>query len=130
MVPYPVAAILTKLAAESSLVFDLNGSYPKLAALHAKLKAEPALASYFASDAYCTFAVNNPQYANYVGSGYGSGPFGPTIRREVTLGGGKGGGKGKGFGSSGGHSKGGRGRGKGGGGRGSYGSRGRGRGAW
>ena len=48
------------------------------------LQAEPALAAYFASDFYTKYAFNNPMPpAHFVGSGFGSGPFGPTTETLV-----------------------------------------------
>jgi len=71
------------MCAEEGVAFDLAKTYPKLKALHAKMRAEPTLAAYFASDAYGKFAMNNAMYANFVGKGFGSGPFGPTTRTDV-----------------------------------------------
>lgn len=39
--------------------FDLS-VYPKLKKLHQRMKGDPKLALYFASDAYKSYAVNNP----------------------------------------------------------------------
>ena len=71
------------MAAETGVAFDLK-ALPKLAALHANFKADPNLASYFASDAFTKYAVNNAMYANYNGAQY-EGPFGPTTRTDVSF---------------------------------------------
>ena len=73
-----------EMCAEMGITFYLEIAYPKLSALHAAFKAEPALASYFASDNY-KWSLNNPNFANYCGKAYGTGPYGPTIRRDVTF---------------------------------------------
>lgn len=72
------------MCAEMGVANSLAADYPKLAALHAALKAEPSLAPYFASDAYAAYAVNNPLYTNFKGKGF-SGTFGPTTRIDVTF---------------------------------------------
>jgi len=71
------------MCTETGVAFDLAKSYPKLKALHAKMRAEPSLAAYFASDAYAKFAMNNAMYAVFVGKAYGDGPFGPTTRTDI-----------------------------------------------
>merc|ERR1712228_417115 len=72
------------MCAETDDVEFEASAYPKLMALHASFKAEPKLASYFASDAYCKYAMNNPLYTHFSGSGFGEGPFGPTVSEEIT----------------------------------------------
>ena len=59
--------------------------FPKLVALHAKVKSDPALAAYFKADMYAKYAYNNAMYANFVGSGYGNGPFGNTTKEVITM---------------------------------------------
>jgi len=71
------------MCTDEGVAFELN-KYPKLAALHAKVKADPALAGYFASDQYAKFAVNNAMYANYNGKHF-DGKFGGTLRYDVTF---------------------------------------------
>ena len=61
------------------------GSKAKLSALHRAMKADPALATYFASDFYCKYAVNNAMYSWFCGAGYGKGPFGPTVEEAVKV---------------------------------------------
>jgi len=56
----------------------------KLMALHAAVKADAALAKYFAADCYGKYAFNNAMYTNFCGKQY-DGTFGPTVRE--TLGG-------------------------------------------
>ena len=73
-----------KMCTETGVAFELETAFPKLAALHRTMKADPKLAKYFASDPYTKYAVNNAMYANYNGAHY-KGPYGPTIRVEVTL---------------------------------------------
>jgi len=65
------------MMAEGGLDFDWK-KFPKLFALRNTIKADPALATYFKSDAYCKYAVNNPGFTHFNGAGYGDGPFGPT----------------------------------------------------
>jgi glutathione S-transferase len=60
---------------ETGIDFDFS-KYPALQAQHAAMKAQPALAAYFSSDAYAKYAFNNPKFAHFVGSGFES--FGPT----------------------------------------------------
>merc|ERR1719498_170075 len=71
------------MCADLSVELDMK-AYPKLSVLHAKVRGDPALAGYFASDAYNKFAVNNPAYTNYKGK-YFKDPFGPTLRFDVTF---------------------------------------------
>jgi len=59
-------------------------TYPKLAALAAKVKADGALAGYFASDSYAKYAFNNAMYSNFNGKQY-TAPFGPTIREAIKM---------------------------------------------
>jgi glutathione S-transferase len=69
---------------EMGITFDFS-KYPALQAQHAAIKAEPTLAAYFASDFYTKYAFNNPMPpTHFVGSGYGSGPFGPTKETLVS----------------------------------------------
>lgn len=70
------------MCAETKLPFDTS-RYPKLLGLHAAMKAEPKLASYFASDFYLKWAVNNPSYCLFAGPGF-SGVFGPTLTEVIT----------------------------------------------
>jgi len=72
------------MCTEMGVPFDV-AALPKLTALHAKVKADPALAGYFAADVYAKWAVNNAQYANWMGKAFGDGPFGNTVRRDVTF---------------------------------------------
>ena len=72
------------MCADEGVAFDLAGSYPKLTALHAKVKGEGMLQGYFKGESYAKFAVNNPNYANYNGKGYKA-PFGSTVRADVIL---------------------------------------------
>ena len=72
------------MCSELGAAFDLK-AYPKLATLHTRVKNTPELSAYFKSDMHAKYAVNNAQYANYVGKGYGKGPFGPTLREEVKI---------------------------------------------
>ena len=67
------------------LAFDVS-KFPKLKALHATMKAEPALASYFASDMYAKWAVNNPMATHFTGNAYTKAytAFGPTLEEVIT----------------------------------------------
>jgi glutathione S-transferase len=56
--------------------------FAKLMGFHAKIKNDPALAAYFASDHYAKYAVNGMS-SNYYGKGFGAGPEGPTVRHTV-----------------------------------------------
>lgn len=69
---------------QASVAFDVT-PFPKLRALHAAMRADPALARYFASDMYCRYAFNNPMAAFFCGAGYGDGPFGKTLEEEVQV---------------------------------------------
>jgi len=60
---------------EKGIPFDM-ASYPKLKELHAKIKADPKLASYFRSDSY-SYSFNNPMYTHFNGKQF-CGTFGPT----------------------------------------------------
>merc|ERR1719409_1029696 len=68
---------------DTGAAFDFK-KLDKLSKLHARVKNDPALKAYFASDAYAKYSVNNPQYANYNGSAF-KGPFGPTTRDLVKI---------------------------------------------
>merc|ERR1711865_576493 len=46
---------------------DFLSEFPKLEALYTAMAADPALASYFESDMYKTWGVNNPMAANWTG---------------------------------------------------------------
>jgi len=48
---------------------DILDSFPKLKALHAKMKAEPTLAKYFTSDSYAKWAQNNGLFTHFTGQG-------------------------------------------------------------
>jgi len=50
-------------------VANVVDAYPKLKALHAKMKALPSLRAYFASDAYKAWAQNNGLFTHYTGLG-------------------------------------------------------------
>jgi glutathione S-transferase len=67
---------------QAGVVFDVS-PFPKLKALHGALRADPALALYFASDMYKRYAFNNPMAAFFCGTGYGDGPFGVTLEEQV-----------------------------------------------
>lgn len=69
------------MSSESKVPCDF-AKFPKLAALHAAMKAEPKLAKYFASDMYKSYAVNNPGYTHFNGAGFST--FGPTVSEVVT----------------------------------------------
>jgi len=71
------------MCADTGVALDMS-AYPKLSVLHAKVRGDPALRGYFASDAYNKYAVNNPAYTNYKGKYYVE-PFGPTLRFDVTF---------------------------------------------
>jgi len=57
--------------------FDF-AAFPKLAALHAAMKALPELATYFKSPMYTSWAFNNAMFTHFLGAGYGDGPYGTT----------------------------------------------------
>lgn len=59
-------------------------AFPKLKALHAALKAEPALAKYFAADMYASWAQNNGLFTHFTGQPEGF-VYGGTITEEVTF---------------------------------------------
>jgi glutathione S-transferase len=46
---------------------DIMEQFPKLKALHAAMKADPALAKYFAADCYLKYAQNNALFAAFIG---------------------------------------------------------------
>ena len=73
------------MSTETGLAFDVS-KFPKLKALHATMKAEPALASYFASDMYAKWAVNNPMATHFTGNAYTKAytAFGPTLEEVIT----------------------------------------------
>merc|ERR1719238_1033873 len=73
-----------QMCAEMGLPLELAKSFPKLAALHTKIKAEPLLARYFKADCFTKYAMNNAMYANWSGKQF-KGPFGPTTRTDVKL---------------------------------------------
>lgn len=52
---------------ESQGLENVVSNFPKLMALHAALRAAPTLASYFESDMYTKWPVNNPMAANWKG---------------------------------------------------------------
>jgi len=62
---------------------DILDAFPKLKALHAAMKAEPALATYFASDCYLKWAQNNGLYTHFTGQGADF-EYGPTVEETVT----------------------------------------------
>ena len=57
---------------------DFAGLFPKLEALYVKMKRDPALSSYFASDCYRKYAMNNPGYTHFTGEQF-DGNFGMTV---------------------------------------------------
>lgn len=57
-------SIAASLGDESTLA-----AFPKLQALHAAMKADPKLASYFASDQYAKWAQNNGLLTHFTGQG-------------------------------------------------------------
>ena len=67
---------------QAGVAFDVS-PFPKLKALHGAMRSDPALATYFASDMYKRYAVNNPMAAFFCGTGYGDGPFGGTVEEQV-----------------------------------------------
>ena len=58
--------------------------YPKLAAMHAALRADPALAAYFASPAYKDWAHNNGLFTHFTGQP-ASFEYGPAVSTKVTF---------------------------------------------
>jgi len=67
---------------QAGVTFDVS-PFPKLRALHGAMRADPALAGYFASDMYRRYAFNNPMATFFCGAGYGDGPFGGTLEDQV-----------------------------------------------
>eukprot|EP00446_Apocalathium_sp_SHHI-4_P046501 CAMPEP_0177409354 /NCGR_PEP_ID=MMETSP0368-20130122/64202_1 /TAXON_ID=447022 ORGANISM="Scrippsiella hangoei-like, Strain SHHI-4" /NCGR_SAMPLE_ID=MMETSP0368 /ASSEMBLY_ACC=CAM_ASM_000363 /LENGTH=310 /DNA_ID=CAMNT_0018878123 /DNA_START=26 /DNA_END=955 /DNA_ORIENTATION=+ len=61
---------------------DILDSFPKLKALHAAMKAEPTLASYFASDCYVKWAQNNGLFTHFTGQGADF-EYGPSVEELV-----------------------------------------------
>jgi len=59
-------------------------AFPKLKVLHTRMKEDPALAKYFASDAYAKWAQNNALFTHFTGQGDGF-VYGPTVTEEVTF---------------------------------------------
>ncbi|KAL1528647.1 hypothetical protein AB1Y20_009985 [Prymnesium parvum] len=69
---------------ETNVAFPFE-EYPKLMAMHAAMKAEPALAAYFAADIYTKYPMNNPMAkTNFAGSGF-DGNFGPTVTEVISM---------------------------------------------
>merc|ERR1711862_772455 len=48
---------------------DILDEFPKLKALHAAMRADPALAKYFDSELYAAYAQNNGLYTFHTGHG-------------------------------------------------------------
>jgi glutathione S-transferase len=63
---------------------NVIAGFPKLAALHAAMLAEPSLAKYFASDAYAKWSQNNPLATFYTGF-EGEFEYGQTETTTVTM---------------------------------------------
>jgi len=63
---------------------DLLAAYPKLSALHAAMKALPALGRYFAADCYAKWAQNNGLFTHYTGQGPDF-EYGGTVKEAVTF---------------------------------------------
>jgi len=61
---------------------DILESFPKLKTLHAAMKAEPTLASYFASDCYVKWAQNNGLFTHFTGQGADF-VYGPSVEELV-----------------------------------------------
>jgi len=59
-------------------------NFPKLKALHAAMKADSALAKYFASDFYVKYAQNNGLFTHFTGQSDDF-VYGPTVEELVTL---------------------------------------------
>jgi len=57
------------MVADLKVAFD-TAAFPKLLALHSKMKAEPSLAKYFASPMYSKYSFNNAMFTVYVGPSY------------------------------------------------------------
>jgi len=72
-----------QMSEELKVPHDFAGKYPKLMALRAAFKAEPTLASYYASDMYAKYAINNPMATFFTGAQF-DGTFGPTVTELVT----------------------------------------------
>lgn len=58
--------------------------FPKLAALHAAMKAEPSLAKYFEADCYAHWATNGPLIAHFTDKPADF-EYGPTLEEIVTF---------------------------------------------
>ena len=59
-------------------------SFPKLKALHTAIKADPALAKYFASDSYSKWAQNNALFTHFTGHGDDF-VYGPSVEEAITF---------------------------------------------
>uniref|UniRef100_A0A6V3YXP7 glutathione transferase n=1 Tax=Prymnesium polylepis TaxID=72548 RepID=A0A6V3YXP7_9EUKA len=70
------------MVAELGLTFD-TASFPKLMALHAKMKAEPSLAKYFDHAMYKSYPFNNALFTTFKGPGY-DGNYDP-VTEVVTM---------------------------------------------
>jgi len=59
-------------------------AFPKLKALHAAMKAEPTMSSYFAADCYTSWAQNNGLFTHFTGHGEDF-AYGPSVTQDVTF---------------------------------------------
>eukprot|EP00746_Dinoflagellata_sp_MGD_P010997 gnl/MRDRNA2_/MRDRNA2_122913_c0_seq1.p1 gnl/MRDRNA2_/MRDRNA2_122913_c0~~gnl/MRDRNA2_/MRDRNA2_122913_c0_seq1.p1 ORF type:complete len:248 (-),score=46.14 gnl/MRDRNA2_/MRDRNA2_122913_c0_seq1:248-991(-) len=64
-------------------VANVLDSFPKLKALHAKMKAEPTLAKYFASDCYVKWSQNGTSITHFTGQGPDFEGDGPTMEEVI-----------------------------------------------
>ena len=72
---------------EKKTVISLVGlarPFPKLKALHTAIKADPALAKYFASDSYAKWAQNNALFTHFTGHGDDF-VYGPSVEEAITF---------------------------------------------
>lgn len=74
------------MCAETEGVAPLElAKYPKLQAQHAAMRSHPKLQKYFGSDFHAKYAFNNAMYTHFKGSGFGDGPFGPTLEEKIEM---------------------------------------------
>jgi len=59
-----------------------TSKYPKLMALYAAMKADPALAKYYAADMYATYPFNNALFTHFLGPNY-NGDYSSTLTEEI-----------------------------------------------